>query len=137
MSALVVCEILTALAVLVVALTQLRLARGRERGAGRWDIPTGLVNTHTLVGVLAILVWGWFLVAEAGRGVGIGGLVLFWATTGLGLAILARWLPAHGRHAAPQATDSWTKGPWLSMLAHLGMLGGTIAFTALFVGGSL
>ena len=50
-------------------------------------------------------------------------------TTIVGLLVLARWLPARGKHAQPAEIDSWSKGPWLSMLAHLGLLVGVLVFT--------
>ena len=40
-----------------------------------------------------------------------------------------RWLPTRGRHAGDKATDSWGKGPGLSVLAHVGMLVGVVVFT--------
>ena len=64
-----------------------------------------------------------------GAAAGIIAIGLWWATTMVGLLILARWLPARGKHAQPAAVDSWSNGPWLSMLAHLGLLGGVLVFT--------
>ncbi|HEY9562504.1 MAG TPA: hypothetical protein VIR30_01930, partial [Nocardioides sp.] len=58
--------ILTALAVVVVMLTRVRL--GGDRGAGRFRISPVLLNIHTGAGALAILVWTAFLVTGAGEG---------------------------------------------------------------------
>ena len=46
-----------------------------------------------------------------------------------GLLILARWLPAKGRHVPAVTGDSWSDGPGLSLLAHIGMAVGVLVFT--------
>lgn len=130
----VVVYVLTALAGVVVVLTRLRLRRRRE-GAGRVAIARGPVGVHTVAGVLALLTWGTFLIAgdrlseDTASLVGIAGLVLWWVVTLAGLLILLRWLPARGRHAAAAVEDSWSEGPGLSILAHLGMVVGVVVFT--------
>jgi hypothetical protein len=129
--------VLTALAAVVVVLTRVRLASGDEEAAGRIDIPRGLVNVHTVFGVLALLVWGTFLFADVDDVYGYAGLVCWWVTTVAGLLILARWMPAHGRHASGPAADSWGEGPGLSVLAHVGLLVGSIVWTYLLVAGKL
>ncbi len=131
-SANVVSAILLVLAVVLVVLTRLRLARSDEPGAGRLDIPVGLVNAHTALGTLAILLWGSYLVFETDWVVGFLGLLLWWGVTVVGLLILLRWLPAKGKHASEGASDAWTEGPWLSMVGHLGALVGAIVWTAYF-----
>jgi len=136
-SANVVSTILLVLAIVLVVLTRLRLARSEEPGAGRVDIPVHLVNAHTAVGSLAIALWGSYLLLGAAGVVGLIGLLLWWATTVIGLLILLRWLPAKGKHASEGASDSWTEGPWLSMVGHLGALVGAIVWTTYFVTGSL
>ena len=55
--------VLTALAAVVVVLTRLRLGR-RSGGAGRLNMGRGLVNVHTVAGVLALVSWVIFLVAS-------------------------------------------------------------------------
>jgi hypothetical protein len=40
-----------------------------------------------------------------------------------------RWLPSHGKHASGGRQDSWSDGPGLSVLAHVGMLVGVGVFT--------
>lgn len=132
MSPNVISAILLVLAVVLVVLTRLRLAKADDPGAGRLDIPLGLVNAHTAVGGLAILVWGSYLLFETDWIFGFLGLLLWWATTVIGLLILARWLPAKGKHASEGSSDSWTEGPWLSMVGHLGALVGAIIWTAYF-----
>lgn len=124
--------VLTALAGLVVVLTRVRL--GGERAAGRLQIGTGLLGVHTGAGALAMLLWVLFLVSPGdvvtgGAAVGIIALGLWWVVVLAGLMILVRWLPSRGRHASGGATDSWSEGPGLSLLAHLGMLVGVLVFT--------
>ena len=46
-----------------------------------------------------------------------------------GLLILVRWLPSHGRHASGASEDTWSEGPGLSVLAHVGMFVGVCVFT--------
>jgi hypothetical protein len=129
--------VLTALAAVVIVLTRVRLTSGDETAAGRLGISTGLVNLHTGFGVLALVLWGWFLLGDPGELVGWLGLLCFWATAVFGLLILARWLPAKGKHAAGASTDSWGEGPGLSILAHVGMLVGCIVWTAFLVGNQI
>ena len=57
------------------------------------------------------------------------GLLLWWVTVVAGLLVLARWLPAKGRHSSGPATDSWGEGPGLSVLAHVGLLVGVLIWT--------
>jgi hypothetical protein len=42
-------------------------------------------------------------------------------------------MPARGKHASSAATDSWSNGPWLSVLAHLGLVTGVLVFTYAYV----
>jgi hypothetical protein len=127
--------VLTGLALLVVVLTRLRLsARVEQSGVAR--VPQDVVNGHTVVGLLAVLTWVGYLSRvgnELNLMVGALALVLWWIEVVIGLLILARWRAARGRHATDRRGDSWTDGPWLSVLAHVGMLAGACAFTALFV----
>ncbi len=123
--------VLTPLAAVVVVLTRLRLSGGGS-AAGRLQISHRLLSLHTIFGGLALIVWVLFLAFPTdsllgGAGAGIVAIGLWWVTTILGLLVLARWLPARGKHAEPAATDSWSKGPWLSMLAHIGLLVGVPA----------
>ncbi len=120
--------VLTALAALVVVLTRLRLAR--DEAAGTFRVGHGLVNLHTVTGVLGMVVWIVFLVAgedtTAGSSlVGIVGLFFWWVTALLGVLVLMRWLPTRGRHAddrTGRSAMSWITGPGFSLLAHLGVL---------------
>lgn len=132
MSLPVVIYVLTALAAVVVVLTRLRLRHGQ--GAARFHVGNRLLDVHTVAGVLAILTWVAFLVSPedsplGSSSFGILGLGLFWIVTVVGLMILVRWLPSHGRHASEATQDSWSEGPGLSVLAHVGMLVGVIVFT--------
>jgi hypothetical protein len=124
--------VLTVLAAVVVVLTRLRLGGGTT--AGRVQISHRLLLAHTAAGAGAWVLWVAFLMfplesVPGSLGTGILALGLWWLTTLLGLMILARWMPARGRHARSGATDSWSKGPWLSVLAHVGLLGGVLFFT--------
>ncbi len=60
-------------------------------------------------------------------------LACWWLTALAGLLILLRWLPSRGRHASGGGEDSWSDGPGLSVLAHVGMLVGVLVFTWYYV----
>ena len=133
MSTEVIVYVLTALAAVVVVLTRLRLGRG-SGGAGRLNMGRGLVNVHTVAGTLALVTWIAFLVAPEDDFVGsstfgIVSLAFWWVTVIAGLLILVRWRRPRGRHASQGAADSWSDGPGLSILAHVGMLVGVCVFT--------
>ena len=113
------------LAGVVVVLTRARL--GGRRGAGRSDVGRLLVGAHTVLGLLALVAWVAFLIApdDTPPGTALAGVLAlagWWVVTVLGLLILLRWLPTRGRHASAGATDGWSRGPWLSFLAHGGMV---------------
>jgi len=128
--------VLTALAAVVVVLTRVRMAG--ERAAGRLDVPHRLVNVHTLFGVPALGLWGYFLLSDSARDVvGYAGVACWWVTTVAGLLLLVRWVPAHGRHAADPAADSWGEGPGLSVLGHVGLLIGSLVWTWFLVSGKV
>lgn len=132
--------VLTALAALEIVLTRLRL-RGAG-GAGRTRVPARLVDAHTAIGLLALVVWTTFLAApeDSAPGapvVGLLGLALWWVEVGLGLLLLLRWLPSRGRHSGESQTDGWSRGPWLSLLAHVGLFAGTIVFSIAYAGSSV
>lgn len=128
----VVVYVLTGLAAVVVALTRLRLSG--PGGGGQIKVGSRVLGVHTVAGSMAFVVWVVFLVPGPSESVplsvvGIVGLGLWWVTTLAGLALLARWLPSRGRHSVARSSDSWSSGPGLSMLAHLGMLVGVVVFT--------
>ncbi|MEZ5092105.1 hypothetical protein [Nocardioides sp.] len=132
--------ILTALAAVVVVLTRLRLRK--ESAAGESQVPRAVLNGHTLFGVLGLAAWITYLVAPedspAGRPeVGLGGLACLWIVVVCGVLILLRWLPSHGRHVSPRAEDSWSDGPGLSVLAHLGMVAGVSVLTIVYAFGAI
>ena len=132
MSSEVVVYVLTALGAVVVVLTRLRL-RG-EGGAGRLRVGRRLLDLHTGAGVAALVVWTVFLLAPpdsplGGDTVGIVGLACWWLLVVAGIGILVRWLPSRGKHASDGQEDSWSEGPGLSVLAHVGMLVGVGVFT--------
>lgn len=131
MSTEVIVYVLTALAAVVVVLTRLRLGRG-SGAAGRAQTSRGLVNVHTASGVLALVLWVVFLVG-GNETVGIVALACWWVVVIAGLLILVRWLPSRGKHASDGQEDSWSAGPGLSILAHLGMLVGVVVFSWAYV----
>ncbi len=128
--------VLTALAALVVVLTRIRLS-AQTAQSGAIPVPQKVVNSHTLVGILALVVWIGYLRMVGGPVnliVGALGLLLWWIEVVIGLLILARWKSGRGRHATAVRGDGWTQGPWLSVLAHGGLLLGVAFFTvALFI----
>ena len=132
MSTDVIVYVLTGLALVVVVLTRLRMGRGQ--GAGRVYVGTLLLNMHTGSGLLALVSWVLFLVSpeDSALGdplVGIISLAFWWVVTICGLLMLVRWLPSRGRHSSEGFQDSWSEGPGLSILAHVGMLVGVCIFT--------
>ena len=127
MSTEVIVYVLTALAAVVVVLTRLRLGRG-QGGAGRLQMGRSLVNVHTGAGAVALVLWVVFLVGGNDT-VGIVALAFWWVVVVAGLLILVRWLPTRGKHASDGKKDSWSEGPGLSILAHVGMLVGVIVFS--------
>jgi hypothetical protein len=128
----VIMYVLTALAAVVVVLTRLRL--GPSVAAGRASTARGLLNVHTVVGGLAVVSWTAFLIAPEDvflgtSAFGIVALGCWWVTALAGILILFRWRKPRGRHASVDLSDAWSRGPWLSLLAHLGMVVGVGAFT--------
>ena len=131
MSISVVVWILTLLAAVVVVLTRLRLRGG---GGGRLAISPSVLHAHFGAGLVALALWVTFLLAPddtfwGGALVGILAIAAWWVTALCGLMLLMRWLPARGRHVGAVTADSWSEGPWLSVLAHGGMLVGVLVFT--------
>lgn len=132
----VIVYVLTALAAVVVVLTRLRLRR--QGAAGRTHTGSGLLTVHTVVGVLALVTWVVFLVFPedtflGSATVGIIALAFWWVEVVVGLLILVRWMPSRGRHAAGGTTDRWAGGPWLSVLAHVGMAAAVVVFTLAYL----
>lgn len=118
---------LTALAAVVVLLTRMRLSSERAQ-AGHALVPLGIVKAHTVVGVLALAVWIYYLTSPGGT-VGKVSLVLWWIEVAIGLLILTRWMSRPSKHAADATGDSWAQGPALSILGHVGMLLGISFFS--------
>ena len=123
--------VLTFLSAVVVVLTRVRLSQ--SRAAGQAQVGMATVNAHTACGTVALVLWVGFLVTGHQHSlVGVVGLFFYWLTAVVGLLILWRWKPSRGRHASSSAEDSWSEGPWLSILAHVGMLVGVLVFTWYF-----
>lgn len=124
----VLVAVLTLLSAVVVVLTRMRLSQ--PRAAGQQQVGVGTVNAHTASGVVALLLWVFFLVTGHRHSlVGVVALFFYWLTALVGLMILLRWMPSRGRHASAGADDRWSRGPGLSILAHVGMLVGVVVFT--------
>jgi hypothetical protein len=84
--------------------------------------------------VIALVTWLSFLLFDEDSAlgsavVGIVALAFWWVVVVSGLLILVRWLPSHGRHASDASEDTWSEGPGLSVLAHVGMFVGVCVFT--------
>ena len=123
--------VLTFLSAVVVVLTRVRLSQAEA--AGQHQVGMGTVNAHTACGVVALVLWVAFLVTGHSHSwVGVVGLFFYWLTALVGLLILLRWLPSRGKHASDTTDDSWSEGPGLSVLAHVGMLVGVCVFTWFF-----
>ena len=128
----IVVYLLTALAAVAIVLTRLRLSG--DEAAGRFSISRRVPAAHFVAGTIALVLWVGVLVAPedtliGGPLVGILAIAFWWITAVCGLLILARWLPAKGRHVPEASGDSWSDGPGLSLLAHLGMVVGVLVFT--------
>jgi hypothetical protein len=128
--------VLTVLAAIVVVLTRVRLTRNGGEAAGRLSIPHSLLNTHTGAGAVALVLWVLYLTLGTLL-LGLLGLLAWWVTVVAGLLILARWLPAKGRHSSGPRADTWGEGPGLSVLAHVGLLVGVVIFTVLLALGTI
>jgi hypothetical protein len=118
---------LTALAAVVVLLTRMRLS-ATSRQPGHAQIPSAILDSHTVLGVIALAVWIYYLTSP-GDVLGLVALLVWWLEVVVGVLILARWLPGGGRHAADATDDSWAQGPSLSILGHVGLLLGVAFFT--------
>jgi hypothetical protein len=119
---------LTALGAVVVLLTRMRLSA--EHQAGHAQIPMSVLNAHTVMGVAALVVWVYYLNQDSPSDLlGLGTLTAWWIEAIIGVLILARWLPAAGKHAADAVDDNWAQGPSLSILGHVGMVLGVAFFT--------
>ncbi|MBZ5735081.1 hypothetical protein K8Z61_11280 [Nocardioides sp. TRM66260-LWL] len=127
---------LTGLGLVVVVLTRVRLR------AATPTVGAGLLALHTGAGLAASVLWSAFLLAGpdtllGGPGAGVLALGGWWVASLAGLAVLMRWLPSKGRHAHSGAADAWTRGPWLSVLAHVGLLLATVLFTWVYLRGTV
>lgn len=137
MSIRLIVYVLSALAAVVVVLTRLRLRK--EEAAGQARISRFVINVHTIAGTLGLAGWATYLAIGDKTNIGIdrdllGILALgaLWVTVLVGLLILLRWLPTHGRHASAKTEDTWSTGPGLSVLAHVGLLVGVVVFTVAY-----
>lgn len=128
----IVVYVLTGLALVVVVLTRVRMGKGQ--GAGHAYVGSLLLNFHTGSGLVAIASWLLFMISDEDSFFGdpLAGIIslgFFWVVTVCGLLMLVRWLPSRGRHASEGFKDSWSEGPGLSILAHVGMLVGVCIVT--------
>lgn len=126
---------LTGLAAVVVLITRTRL-HATAKQSGVTEVPNSVVNAHTISGVVAIGLWVWALIGSP-TWAGWLAIAAWWIVAGVGLLILARWLPSGGSHATGAKDDSLATGPGLSILGHIGMVLGVCFFTWLFVADKL
>ncbi|MFT4263856.1 MAG: hypothetical protein QM572_10785 [Nocardioides sp.] len=125
--------VLSLLAGVVVLLTRLRLRRTH---------PSVALGLHTVAGTIGFVLWLVFVLATSDADwrslIGVGGLGCWWVVAICGLVILVRWKRSGNRgkraatHVSP-AADSWSRGPWLSVLAHVGMFVTVGWFTLAYV----
>lgn len=123
--------VLTVLAAVVIVLTRVRLGNDSE-AAGRLSIPQRVLDLHTYAGGAALASWVGFLLADIWW-LGAISLLGWWLAVIAGLLVLARWMPAKGRHSSAARADTWGEGPGLSVLAHVGLLVGVSVFTVLYL----
>ncbi len=119
--------LLTGLAAVVVLLTRMRLSNEHAQ-SGHALVPRAIVNAHTVMGVLALGVWIYYLSSPDDL-IGVLALVAWWVEVVIGLLILGRWMSRPGKHSADTTGDTWAQGPALSILGHIGMLLGIAFFT--------
>lgn len=99
------------------------------------DFAPWILNVHSIAGGIGLLLIALRLLEVHSSGaamwVAIIGMVI---ASLIGLSFLARWRRSGGRHAVEVTGDSWTSGPWLSQIAHLGMMLGTVFFVWAMLG---
>jgi hypothetical protein len=122
--------LLTVLAAIVVVLTRVRLRS--QDAAGRLSVSATVSNVHSGAGLVALVLWIAMLLGGSAM-LGWLALLFWWVTVVAGLLVLVRWLPAKGRHSAEPVSDTWSEGPGLSILAHVGLLVGVAIFTLYLV----
>lgn len=120
--------VLVALGVVALVLTQVRLRKYRGR-QGMTDIAPWILNLHSAAGGTGLLLVALRLLDVVSSGTAVWLAILALALASLiGLSFLARWRRGRGRHVERFRGDGWTSGPWLSQVAHFGMVLGTVFF---------
>lgn len=125
-----VAVVLTVLAGLVVLLTRLRLG-GSHAGP--------VLALHTWLGLLGVVLWLVFVVSPddgvlGGALIGVAGLGCWWVVSLAGLVLMLRWWPGRSRgKRVAEFVQSWSGGPWLSALGHLGVFAVAVWFTWIYV----
>jgi hypothetical protein len=76
------------------------LIRQRRARAGRRAV---LLAIHILAAVGGLALWVWFLIAGPSGAV-VESLLLLLVAASHGLLMVSRWVPGHGRHAAPTSS---------------------------------
>lgn len=118
--------LLVALGVVVLVLTQVRLRRYRGR-RGMTDIAPWILNLHSAAGGTGLLLVALRLLDVVSSAAAVWLAIIALAIASLiGVSFLARWRRGSGRHAERFDGDGWTSGPWLSQVAHFGMVVGTV-----------
>lgn len=129
--------ILVALGVLALVLTQVRLRRYRGQ-RGMTDIAPWILNLHSVAGGTGLTLIALRLLDMVTSAAAMWVAILGMAVASLiGLSFLVRWRRTRGRHAVAVTGDGWTNGPWLSRIAHYGMVAGTLFFAWGMLSGAL
>lgn len=120
--------ILVALGVLVLVLTPLRLRRSTgERGMT--DFSGWVLNAHSITLFVGLgLIWLRLLDVYTSTAATWLAIICMVIASLIGLSFLGRWRRTGSRHSEAFRGDSWTRGPWLSQIAHIGVTLATIIF---------
>ncbi|SMC83712.1 hypothetical protein [Janibacter indicus] len=118
--------ILVGLGVLVLVLTPLRLRRSKgERGMT--DFSGWALNAHSITLFVGLgLISLRLLDVHSSTGATWLAIICMVIASLIGLSFLGRWRRTGSRHSEAFEGDSWTRGPWLSQVAHFGVTIGTI-----------
>ena len=116
-----------ALGVLVFVLTPLRLRRSKGE-QGMTDFSGWVLNAHSITLFVGLgLISLRLLDVHTSAAAAWLAIICMVIASLIGLSFLGRWRRTGSRHSEAFQGDSWTRGPWLSQIAHIGTALGTIA----------